>query len=96
MTTHAGAAESPADPRVRKDRRHGRAFNAGEVPADRPRIPWTAAEDRPASDGEQRTRLRGPVSQGFAPSRVDRMRGRAVAVTGSLPDGVEALPVRPR
>ncbi|GAA1451315.1 cytochrome P450 [Nocardiopsis tropica] len=90
MTTHAGVAEALADPRIRKDKRHWRAFNAGEVPADWPLISWIIAENMLTSDGEQHTRLRKLVSQAFTPRRVDRMRGSVVAVIDSLLDGVEA------
>ncbi|MEU0240994.1 hypothetical protein ABZ234_25230 [Nocardiopsis sp. NPDC006198] len=38
MTTHAGVAEALADPRIRKDERHRRAFDAGEG-ADGPAPP---------------------------------------------------------
>lgn len=90
MTTHAAVAEALGDPRVQKDKRHWRAFNAGEVPADWPLISWVIAENMLTSDGEDHTRLRRLVSAAFTPRRVERLRAGVAAVVESLLDGAEA------
>ena len=90
MTTHAAVTEVLADPRVQKDKRHWRAFNAGEVPADWPLISWIIAENMLTSDGEEHTRLRKLVSKAFTPRRIDRMRGSVVAIVDSLLDEAES------
>ncbi|WP_150246092.1 cytochrome P450 family protein [Nocardiopsis quinghaiensis] len=90
MTTHAAVTEVLADQRVRKDKRHWRALNAGEVPPDWPLISWIIAENMLTSDGEEHTRLRGLVSKAFTPRRIEHMREGIAATAEGLLDRMEA------
>jgi hypothetical protein len=62
VTTHAAVLEAIADPRVQKDKKHWRAFNAGEIPPDWTLISWIITESMMNSDGKEHSRLRGLVS----------------------------------
>ncbi|WP_017573819.1 cytochrome P450 family protein [Nocardiopsis halotolerans] len=90
MTTHAAVTEALADKRVQKDKRHWRAFNAGEVPSDWPLISWIIAENMLTSDGDEHTRLRRLVSSAFTPRRIERLRGSVVGIVEDLLDRMEA------
>ncbi|WP_306368382.1 cytochrome P450 [Nocardiopsis sp. CC223A] len=89
-TTHAAVTEALAHPGVQKDKRHWRAFNAGEIPPDWPLISWIIAENMLTSDGEQHTRLRKLVSQAFTPRRVEHLRSGVVGIVEGLLDGMAA------
>ncbi|WP_436892007.1 cytochrome P450 family protein [Nocardiopsis dassonvillei] len=89
-TTHAAVTEALAHPAVQKDKRHWRAFNAGEVPPDWPLISWIIAENMLTSDGEQHTRLRRLVSKAFTPRRVELLRGGVAGIVEDLLDGMAA------
>ncbi|MFD6953612.1 cytochrome [Nocardiopsis sp. TSRI0078] len=90
MTTHAAVTEALADQRVQKDKKHWRAFNAGEVPPDWPLISWIIAENMLTSDGEEHTRLRRLVSKAFTPRRIERLREGVAAIVEGLLDRMEA------
>ncbi|MDE3724990.1 cytochrome P450 [Nocardiopsis sp. N85] len=79
-----------AHPRVQKDKRHWRAFNAGEIPPDWPLISWIIAENMLTSDGEQHTRLRRLVSKAFTPRRIEHLRSGIVGIVEGLLDGLAA------
>ncbi|WP_116245395.1 cytochrome P450 [Nocardiopsis sp. FIRDI 009] len=89
MTSHAAVTEALASPHVQKDKRHWRAFNAGEIPPDWPLISWIIAENMLTSDGEEHTRLRKLVSKAFTPRRIELLRGGVVAIIDGLLDGLE-------
>ncbi|OLT29337.1 cytochrome [Nocardiopsis sp. CNR-923] len=90
MTGHAAVSEALASQHVQKDKRHWRAFNAGEIPSDWPLISWIIAENMLTSDGGEHTRLRKLVSKAFTPRRIELLRGNVVAIVDGLLDGVEA------
>ncbi|MFI6578433.1 cytochrome P450 [Nocardiopsis sp. NPDC050513] len=89
MTSHAAVSEALASPHVQKDKRHWRAFNAGDVPPDWPLITWIIAENMLTSDGDEHTRLRKLVSKAFTPRRIELLRGNVVAIIDGLLDGLE-------
>ncbi|MET9780927.1 cytochrome P450 family protein [Nocardiopsis alba] len=89
MTTHDAVVEALADPRVQKDKRHWRAFAAGEIPPDWPLISWIVNDNMLAKDGEDHTRLRRLVSKAFTPRRVERLRPAVVDIVERLLDDVE-------
>lgn len=89
-TTHSAVTEALAHPKVQKDKKHWRAFNAGEIPPDWPLISWIIAENMLTSDGEQHTRLRRLVSKAFTPRRVEHLRAGVVGIVEDLLDGMAA------
>ncbi|WP_017614038.1 cytochrome P450 family protein [Nocardiopsis salina] len=90
MTTHAGVTEAIGDPRIQKNRKHWRAFNAGEIPADWPMMSWIVNENMLSQDGDTHTRLRKLISKAFTPRRVEHMRGDIVAIVDRLLDELQS------
>lgn len=65
-----------ADPRVKKNPVHWRAWRDGEIPPDWQLISWVANENMLSRDDDDHTRLRKLVSKAFTPRRVEGLRGR--------------------
>lgn len=90
MTTHAGVTEALADPRIQKNRKHWKAFNAGEIPPDWPLMSWIINENMLSQDGETHTRLRKLISKAFTPRRMELMRDDIVGIVERLLNDLEA------
>lgn len=90
VTDHAVLTEALAHPGVRKELRHWRAWNDGEIPMDWPLVTWVAPDNMLTADGDRHRRLRALVSQAFTPRRVEALRPRVEAITAELLDGIAA------
>lgn len=90
VTDHAVLTEALAHPGVRKELRHWRAWNDGEIPMDWPLVSWVAPDNMLTADGDRHRRLRALVSQAFTPRRVEALRPRVREITSELLDEIAA------
>ncbi|MEU3308278.1 cytochrome P450 [Nocardiopsis sp. NPDC006832] len=90
VTDHAVLTEALAHPGVRKELRHWRAWNDGEIPMDWPLVSWVAPDNMLTADGDRHRRLRTLVSQAFTPRRVEALRPRVREITSELLEEITA------
>jgi len=90
VTGHDELQSLLADPRVGKDVRHWSAMSQGRVPKDWPLLPMVTVPGMSTTDGADHRRLRGLVSRGFTPRRVEALRPHVESIVAELLDGLAA------
>lgn len=80
------------DPRFQRNWRAWTALNSGEVSADNPVAAMVRLDNMLTSDGAEHRRLRGLISQGFTPRRIESLRPAVERTTEEL---LTALAQRP-
>ncbi|MEU6123815.1 cytochrome P450 [Streptomyces sp. NPDC047123] len=90
ITRHGLLQNLLADPRVVKNPAHWQALRDGQVPQGWPLIDFVTNPGMTTADGDDHRRLRGLVSQAFAPRRVQAMRQGIEADVRSLLDRLDA------
>ncbi|MBR8743697.1 cytochrome P450 [Nocardiopsis sp. MG754419] len=80
------------DPRFQRNWRTWKALDAGEVSVDHPVAAMVRLDNMLTSDGDAHRRLRGLISQGFTPRRIEALRP---AVTRTVQEVLDGIAVRP-
>jgi len=91
VTGHDELQSLLADPRVGKDIRHWDAMAQGRVPRDWPLLAMVTVPGMTTVDGDDHRRLRGLVSRGFTPRRVEALRPQVESIVADLLDRLAAL-----
>src|SRR5690625_3465741 len=79
----------------RRFRRHWRAWTGladGTVPADHPVAAMVHLDNMLTADGPDHSRLRGLVSQGFTPARIQELRPAIAERAAALLEKIATLP----
>lgn len=92
VTGYEAAKQVVADRRFAKDARKWPAYVNGEIPSDWPMIGWLVMDNMTTRDDEDHARLRGLVSKGFTPRRIERMRPMIEKIAYDLLDQLAARP----
>ncbi|WP_157597429.1 cytochrome P450 family protein [Streptacidiphilus rugosus] len=91
VTGHEELQAILADGRVGKNPGNWGALQRGLVPADWPLLGMITIPGMTSADGEDHRRLRGLVSRGFTPRRVEALRPQVEAIVAELLDRMATL-----